>query len=83
MTVQRVCVSLLSCYVTTGWSSVAEVGETGESSGESWVIRLVVSLKARSVKGVGSRLTINNKGGMCNIQWSRVRHAMDKCFVEA
>ena len=53
-----------------------------ESSGESWVIRLVVSLKARSVKGVGSRLTMNSKGGMCNIQRPRVRHAMDKCFVE-
>ena len=35
------------------------------------------------MKGVGSRLTINNKGGMCNIQRPRVRHAMDKCFVEA
>ena len=29
------------------------------------------------------RLTMNNKGGMCNIQRPRVRHAMDKCFVEA
>ena len=50
-----------------GVDSIAEVGESGECSGESWLMQLVVSWKVRSVKGVGSRVSINNKGGMCNI----------------
>ena len=50
-----------------GVDSVPEVGQSGESSGESWVMRPVVNWKVRSVKGVGSRVSMNNKGGMCNI----------------